>query len=128
MKSFLKVVNLVMLIAFVFGVIVQYNDPDPARWMAIYGAAALACGLHATGRQQWIVPAIVLAIAAIWAATLAPAALSRVGFGELFEAFEMKDERVEIGREFGGLAIIAAWMLVLTIVSFRKLQPQNTQG
>lgn len=120
MKLFLKVTNLVMLVAFVFGVIVQYNDPDPLRWMAIYGAAAAACGWYAAGRTKWIVPAMVLAIAAIWAATLAPAALGKVGFGELFEAFEMKDERVEIGREFGGLMIIAAWMLVLTIVSWRK--------
>jgi hypothetical protein len=116
----MKIANGVMLIAFVFGVIVQYNDPDPARWMAIYGAAALACGLYAAERKQWIVPAVVLAVATIWAATLAPAALGKVGFGELFEAFEMKDERVEIGREFGGLAIIAAWMLVLTIASRRK--------
>ena len=121
----MKMANLVMLVAFVFGVIVQYNDPDPARWMAIYAAAALACGLYAAGQKRWIVPAIVLVIAGIWAATLAPAALSRVGFGELFEAFEMKDERVEIGREFGGLAIIAAWMLVLTIVSFRKTPSQK---
>jgi hypothetical protein len=120
MKPVLNVANLVMLVAFVFGVIVQFNDPDPARWMAIYAAAALACGLFAAGRKQWIVPALVLVIAAIWAATLAPAALGKVGFGELFEAFEMKDERVEMGREFGGLAIIAAWMLGLTLSSFRK--------
>jgi len=122
----MKIANYVMLVAFVFGVIVQYNDPDPARWMAIYGAAALACGLYAAGRSQWIVPGIVLLVAVIWGATLAPAALGKVGFGELFEAFEMKDERVEIGREFGGLAIIAAWMLALTIVSFRKAQTHNS--
>lgn len=121
----MKITNLVMLIAFVFGVIVQYNDPDPARWMAIYGAAAVACGLFASGNKLWIVPAIVLVVAVIWAATLAPAALGKVGFTELFEAFEMKDERVEIGREFGGLSIIAAWMLVLTIVSFRAKSSQN---
>ena len=120
----MKLANLVMLLAFVFGVIVQYNDPDPARWMAIYGAAALACGWYAAGRRQWFVPTVVLAIAALWAATLAPATLGKVGFGELFEAFEMKDERVEIGREFGGLVIIAVWMLVLTIVSFRRPQKQ----
>ncbi len=115
----MKIANLVLLIAFIFGFIVQYNDPDPARWMAIYGAAALACGWYAAGRRQWFVPAVVLVIATVWAATLAPAALGKVGFGELFEAFEMKDERVEIGREFGGLVIIAAWMLVLTLVSWR---------
>lgn len=122
----MKIANYVMLVAFVFGVIVQYNDPDPARWMAIYGAAALACGLYAAGRRQWIAPGIVLLVAVIWGATLAPAALGKVGFGELFEAFEMKDERVEIGREFGGLAIIAAWMLALTIVSSRKAQTHNS--
>lgn len=116
----MKIANLVMLVAFVFGVLVQYNDPDPARWMAMYGAAAVACGWYAAGRKTWVVPAVVLMIAAIWAGTLAPAALGKVGFGELFEAFEMKDERVEIGREFGGLTIIAAWMLVLTIASWRK--------
>ena len=122
----MKIANLIMLIAFVFGVIVQYNDPDPARWMAMYGAAAVACGFYAAGRKQWIVPAMVLAMAGIWAATLAPAALGKVGFGELFEAFEMKDERVEIGREFGGLVIIAVWMLVLTLAAWRKSTSQES--
>lgn len=122
----MKLANYIMLAAFIFGVIVQYNDPDPVRWMAIYGAAAVACGLYAAGRRQWLVPAIVLVIAVIWAATLAPDALGKVRFGELFEAFEMKDERVEIGREFGGLAIIAAWMLVLLLASLRKAQTQNS--
>jgi hypothetical protein len=120
MRRVFTIANVVMLIAFVFGVAVQYNDPDPARWMMIYGAAALACGLYLAGQRVWIAPAMVFAIALIWAATLAPAALGKVGFGELFEAFEMKDERVEIGREFGGLMIIAAWMLVLTIAVRRK--------
>ncbi len=120
----MKLANYVMLAAFVFGVVVQYNDPDPARWMAIYGAAAVACGLYAAGRRQWMVPAVVLVVALIWAATLASDALGKVRFGELFEAFEMKDERVEIGREFGGLVIIAAWMLVLTLVSWRG--PKST--
>ena len=115
----MKLANYVMLAAFVFGVVVQYNDPDPVRWMVIYGAAAVACGLYAAGRAHVIVPAVVLVVALIWAATLASDALGKVRFGELFEAFEMKDERVEIGREFGGLVIIAAWMLVLTLVSWR---------
>ncbi len=128
MKPVLQFVNLVMLIAFVFGVIVQYNDPDPARWMAMYGAAALACGWYAAGRRQWVVPAIVLVIALIWASTLAPNAIGKVRFGELFEAFEMKDERIEIGREFGGLVIIAAWMLVLTLVSWRKTKSASYES
>jgi Transmembrane family 220, helix len=120
MQRVFTIANVVMLIAFIFGVVVQFNDPDPARWMMMYGAAALACGFYAAGRKLWIVPAVILTVAFIWAATLAPVALGKVGFGELFEAFEMKDERVEIGREFGGLMIIAAWMSVLTLMSWRN--------
>ena len=29
---------------FVLSVLVQYNDPDPGRWVLMYGAAALICG------------------------------------------------------------------------------------
>jgi hypothetical protein len=120
MTTALKIANSVMGLAFLFGVIVQYNDPDPARWMAIYGAAAVACLLYAMGRGQWIWSGSVLLVALVWAAMLAADAIGKVRFGEMFEEFEMKNERVEIGREFGGLVIIAAWMLVLTLKAWRK--------
>ncbi len=38
-----KVANWLMIAAFLFSVAVQYNDPDPIRWMLVYGLAALAC-------------------------------------------------------------------------------------
>ena len=38
--------NALMLPLFVLSVVVQYNDPDPIRWMSIYGAAAVVCGLE----------------------------------------------------------------------------------
>ena len=55
----LKVANWVMLAAFLFSVAVQYNDPDPIRWMLIYGLAALACILKLMGRLNWYLPAAV---------------------------------------------------------------------
>jgi hypothetical protein len=51
---------------------------------------------------------------------LVPAVIGKVAFGELFEAFEMKDERVEVAREFGGLLIIAFWMGVLVLDALRR--------
>jgi len=110
-----RVLNGIMLLAFLASVAVQYNDPDPIGWVAIYGAAALACARAVTGRSGWILPALVGAAALVWALSLAPGVLGQVGFGELFEAFEMKDVRVEIGREFGGLMIIVGWMAVLLL-------------
>ncbi|MFN0087214.1 MAG: transmembrane 220 family protein [Blastocatellia bacterium] len=111
----MKIFNYVMIAAFLFSVIVQYNDPDPIRWMLIYGMAGAACVLSLLRRGGWVVPAAVGAAALAWALTLAANVLGKVRFGELFEAFEMKDARVEAGREFGGLMIIAVSMAVLVI-------------
>jgi len=109
-----------MALLFVFAAAVQYNDPDPLRWMAIYLAAAAACVLALLGRLRWFVPAAVGLVALAWAATLAPHVLGHVRMGEMVEAWEMKDVRVEEGREMYGLLIVAAWMAVLTVAGWRR--------
>lgn len=116
----LKYVNYVMILAFLFSVIVQYNDPDPLVWMGVYGAAMVACILFALGKLPSLLPVIVGLIALGWMLSLASQVIGKVGFSELFQAFEMKDERVEIGREFGGLLIIVFWMMVLSMTRFRQ--------
>ena len=59
--------------------------------------------------------------ALVWAATLAPAGLwRRFAPGELVGAWEMKDARVEVGREMYGLLIIAAWMGVIVVIERRR--------
>jgi hypothetical protein len=121
----LTVPNCVMTACFLFSAVVQYNDPDPALWMAVYGAAAAACVLHLAGRRDWPLFAAVGLTAFAWAATLAPRVVGKVAFGELFEAFEMKDTRVEEAREMGGLLIIAAWMAVLTFTSLGNRNRQT---
>ena len=119
-SSLWKVLNGLMTAAFLFSVAVQYNDPDPVRWMAIYGAATVVCVLAIMGRGRWMLPAAIGLIALIWALTLAPQVIGKVRFGELFEAFEMKDERVEVAREMGGLLIVAFWMAVSAIAFWRQ--------
>ena len=39
-----------MAVLFLIAAALQYNDPDPLRWMAIYGLAVLACLLALAGR------------------------------------------------------------------------------
>jgi hypothetical protein len=108
-----------MAILFLFAVAVQYNDPDPLRWMAIYGLAALACGLWLARRLPRWMPAVVGISALGWAATLAPGVVGRVSIGDLFESYAMKSAPVEEAREMGGLLIVAAWMAVLVLVACR---------
>jgi Transmembrane family 220, helix len=114
---FFRVANWVMIAAFLFSVAVQYNDPDPFRWMLIYGMAALACVLKLLGRLAWYLPAAVGVAAFGWAASLAPGVIGKTTFGEMFQEFHMINTVVEEAREMGGLLIVAAWMGVLVVVS-----------
>jgi hypothetical protein len=91
--------------------------------MAIYLAAAAACVFAALHRLPGWLPVVVGLAALAWAATLAPHVLGRVGWGEMVEAWEMKNVRVEEGREMYGLLIVAAWMTVLTLARRRSADP-----
>lgn len=109
----LKIVDAVMLSAFVFSVVVQLNDPDPIAWVLIYGAAAVASLLAMLGRGHWAPPAVVAVLAGAWAASIAPRVVGEVPFGDMFGAFEMESVAIEESREMYGLLIIAVWMAVL---------------
>jgi len=108
-----------MLMLFGFGAVVQVNDPDPARWIAVYALAAAACLLSLLRRLHWTLPAILCAVASVWAATLAPRVVGRVPFSDMFGAFEMRNVGIEESREMYGLLIIAAWMAVLAVRTSR---------
>jgi hypothetical protein len=99
-----------MAALFTFAAAVQYNDPDPLRWMAVYGLAAVACVLAVTGRLPRLLPGLLGLGALLWAGTLAPGVVGRVSVGELFQSYGMRSETVEEGREMGGLLIVTAWM------------------
>jgi len=98
-------------------VAVQYNDPDPARWMAIYGAAAAVCAAELWRRTRLGYPALVGAIALAWAASIAPRVLGVVRFGDMFAEFEMRNAGVEESREMYGLLIVAAWMAAVAVAA-----------
>jgi hypothetical protein len=110
-----RAANALMLVMFAFSAAVQVNDPDPLRWIAVYGLATAACWLSLVGRARRWFPASLGVIALVWAATLAPRVLGRVPLGDVFGAFEMRDVGVEETREMYGLLIVAVWMCVLAV-------------
>ena len=114
------VANALLLLAFLFSVIVQYNDPDPVRWMLMYGAAALACVLAFLRRERWWSVAPVGVVALLWALSLTPGVVGRVPFLQMFSAWEMQNEGVELSREMYGLLIIFVWMTVLAARAWRR--------
>jgi len=113
--------NAIMLLAFLFSVAVQYNDPDPLRWMALYGAAAAVCTAELWRRTRIGYPALVGIVALVWAASIAPRVLGVVRFADMFAEFEMRNAAVEESREMYGLLIVALWMgLVALAVRLRS--------
>jgi len=110
-----RILDGIMLVLFTFSVIVQFNDPDPFRWAAMYGIAAVACALSLAGRLPWWLPVAIAAVALVWAATLAPRVIGKVPFLDMFGAFEMQNVAIEESREMYGLVLIAAWMVVLAV-------------
>jgi hypothetical protein len=116
-----RAADALMLVLFAFGALVQVNDPDPLRWIAVYALAALACLVALLRRVHWAFPALLCVLSLIWAATLAPNVIGRVPFGDMFGAFEMKNVGIEESREMYGLLIIAAWMAVLAVRARRRV-------
>lgn len=92
---------------FLFAALLQYNDPDPVAWVAIYLAACMSCLVTAFRRTDWELSASVAGVALVWALTLLPEA-ARVPLAHLFAAWEMADERIEVAREMYGLLAIFA--------------------
>jgi hypothetical protein len=94
----------------------QLNDPDPARWFAMYAACAAVALASALGRGRAPMAGAVGAIALLWAAAIVPELLGRWTPADLGANMSSARPEVEYGRELGGLSIVAAyctaaWML-----------------
>jgi hypothetical protein len=105
-----------MAALFVFSALVQINDPDPLRWIAVYAVAALVCVLEARRTTPWPVAAAAAAIALLTAVLIARD-LDFAPVASLFEQWEMRDTSIEETREVGGLLIVAVWMTVVALAA-----------
>jgi hypothetical protein len=114
-----RVAGGIMTLLFVLAAALQYNDPDPHVWIPLYGAAAAVAGWSTLRRAPWWTPATVLAVAGVWCALLIPRVVGHTSLRDMFGTIGMKDVHAEEGRELGGLAIVALWMLVVLIVELR---------
>ena len=94
----------------------QLNDPDPVRWIVLYVAAAAACFL---ARRNWLAPAIVGAAGLVWFVVLLPGTLPEFRLSNLLESMQAETPVIEASRELLGLAIVAGWMVVLTVAARR---------
>lgn len=92
-------------------VVLQLNDPDPVRWMAIYGAGAVVSALLPVKKPAAALALLVGLGAAAWALYLVNTVWGVIALSDLTSRMSEKGGAVEVGREAGGLAIEAVWLL-----------------
>jgi Transmembrane family 220, helix len=111
-----RIVNAVMALVFLMAVVVQYNDPDPLRWIAIYGAAFVVSLLVWQRRRMHpAAPWFVAAMALVWSLSIMLGGPGGPNYLHMFDAWEMRSANVEQAREATGLLIVAAWMAILAV-------------
>ena len=103
-----------MGVLFLLAAAVQYNDPDAPLWIIVYGIPTLLSFFHSHRRLYAYICLFYGAVVTV----------GGIGFYLIFvkgEAFlaengcEAMLGVVEEGREFLGLALVAAWVLILGI-------------
>jgi hypothetical protein len=99
-------------------VALQYNDPDPIRWMIMYGAAMIVAALLPSKKALVPIGFLVAAVALAWAAYLLHEVWGRMAVTDLVEKMSEKGGAVEEGRESGGLAIAGVWLVFAS--AFRR--------
>ncbi len=104
--------SILMAAVFALAAAVQWNDPDPTVWIALYcGAAAVSL---AAAANYYYAPRIALLLFLIYAAgTLYtfPAVLS--SDFSAYTSFKMRSTDDEVARECIGLALCAGWTFYL---------------
>lgn len=83
---------------FAYAAALQFNDPDPLRWAALYAAAALVSLAAAIRPLPFWIPLGLAALALVWSLTLVPGIVSEASF-----------TGTEEERECVGLLLVAGW-------------------
>lgn len=104
-----KVATGTMGAVFLYAAVVQWNDPEPLRWIALYASAAVIAILPIF-HPVFPTPCLALAMVSIgWALSLVPSLFQQLAF-----------TGTEAERDFAGLSLVGFWMLLLNARATRE--------
>jgi hypothetical protein len=119
-----KTIHFSIAAVFVSFAFMQYNDPDPLRWILMYGLVATVCvcdglSLHL---NKWLVK-IGLLVCACWTAALLPEFMAwvKMGMPTITASMKAEEPHIEYTREFLGLVLCG-------VVLFRHLQNEESNS
>jgi hypothetical protein len=104
----------------------QTNDPDPVRWIAIYGGAgAVFLGVAAAPRA-WPVAIVIALVASGWAGVLFLGLERFANWDEITTSMPMHGGPVEETREGLGLTLVALW--AVAVATLGRLVARRARG
>ena len=84
----------------------QYNDPDPLRWIAIYLAGGVSAMVAILRRPLWWAALLVALAAVIWGTNILMSIIDVVELSDLWRKMSEKGGHAEELREAIGLFIV----------------------
>jgi glucan phosphoethanolaminetransferase (alkaline phosphatase superfamily) len=122
----MKVFNYVMGGLFIISAALQFNDPDPYLWITIYGVAALLAYMNIVNKHDRLSHLGMLLACLIYGFTLVFKKDGVISWfndhqaESLVQSMKATKPWIENAREFGGLMIIAVFLVINLILEKRK--------
>lgn len=123
----MKIFNIIFCVLFILFAAVQYNDPDPWKWIILYLYAAVLCGLAARNKfypVAYLIGIVVYGAYAIYKIFDQNGLIDWIIQHQAENIAEtMKAEKpwIEESREFFGLVILIVVLLVNYVYAKRRL-------
>ena len=123
----MKIFNIVFAVIFLSFTYVQFNDPDPLLWIAIYGSMVVMCTLAIFKRYPRPAYIVLIVLFAGYSILYIPSVLiwfRQEHLSDLFdEVAKMEHLYIEESREFLGL-MICVIVLVINLLHTRGLNKE----
>lgn len=115
-------ISLILSLLFWSFAALQWNDPDPLVWIAVYGLTAVLWLWRWWVMPPWWLTLPFLLLLLVWWLSLLPAFIDwlRLGAPSLLGSMKAESPHIELVREWGGLLLVIAALL--------PLMPRRKQG
>jgi hypothetical protein len=109
----MKWANGILGVLFLVFAVVQYNDPDPWKWILLYAAVGAVLLFAVFGKRNQWVPVAGILVCVIWLGTLIPEFVKwiQMGMPSITETMKTEEPHIEYTREFLGLAVCMAALI-----------------
>lgn len=111
-----KTATIIATLIFMWMAALQLNDPDPLYWFVVYAAVAVVAAAAVVGRRLPRFALVTLGAVTAGVLIAAPGFIDYLqsgNWGSIAEHMNDEEPYIEQGREFVGLLIAAAALLLL---------------